>query len=238
MRKSLTVILVTAFVAVSPLIALAGPITVPPGLHPGDHYRLAFVTSTGRDGTSTDIADYNAFVISVVTAAPQLAALGTTWSAIASTDTVDARDNTSTNPLISTGYPIYNLGGSLVASSNALLWSASGNISAPIDVNEAGTLQLSSQSYVWTGTGQYGVKAQDPWRLGNPRGYSQGAAIGFDGYTNGGWLFVATADLPVVIPFYGLSGVLTVVPEPSSMVLAFLAAASLTIVAIRKHWTD
>ena len=36
--------------------------TVPTGLNGGDQYRLVFVTSTTRDATSSDIADYNAFV--------------------------------------------------------------------------------------------------------------------------------------------------------------------------------
>jgi len=37
-------------------------VTVPPGLNPGDPYRLVFVTSTTRDALSSAIADYNSFV--------------------------------------------------------------------------------------------------------------------------------------------------------------------------------
>ena len=38
---------------------LLAAVTVPTGIDAGDSYRLAFVTSTTRDGTSSDIADYN-----------------------------------------------------------------------------------------------------------------------------------------------------------------------------------
>ena len=72
------------------------PITVPSDLNPGDPYRLAFVTSTTRDATSTNIADYNNFVSGVANGVTQLAALGTTWKAIGSTSADDARDNTGT----------------------------------------------------------------------------------------------------------------------------------------------
>ena len=35
----------------------------PPGVAPGDPFRLIFVTSTNRDATSSNIDDYNRFVI-------------------------------------------------------------------------------------------------------------------------------------------------------------------------------
>ena len=71
----------------------AQPTTVPPGLNPGDSYRLAFVTSTGIDATSPVIATYNSFVTAVAGTVPELVALGTTWAAIGSTTTVHAHDN-------------------------------------------------------------------------------------------------------------------------------------------------
>jgi hypothetical protein len=87
--------------------ARAVPITAPPGLDPGDQYRLAFVTSTLRDATSANIADYNAYVTTVANAVPELLALATTWTAIGSTASVDARDNTGTNPNVEAGVPIF-----------------------------------------------------------------------------------------------------------------------------------
>jgi hypothetical protein len=69
--------------------AHADIILSPPGLNPGDHYRLFFVTSTTTTASSTDIADYSAFVTNVANTQAQLAALGIVWMAIGSTATVD-----------------------------------------------------------------------------------------------------------------------------------------------------
>ena len=114
--------------------AYAMPITVPTGLNPGDQYRLAFVTSTTRDATSTVIADYNAFVTGVANAVTDLAALGTTWTAIASTQTVNARDNTSTDPTTDgTGHSIFLLDGDKLADDYVDLWDGSIDTSLTVD---------------------------------------------------------------------------------------------------------
>jgi Bacterial Ig-like domain (group 3)/MBG domain (YGX type) len=92
----------------------------------GDTYRLIFVTSTDTPTTSTDIADYNTFVQGLANAA----GLGTsplgpvTWKVVGSTATVDARDNTSTNPGVNgTGEPIVRMDGTfLIANNYADLW--------------------------------------------------------------------------------------------------------------------
>ena len=126
----------------------AAPITTPVGLNPGDQYRLVFLTSTTRDATSTDIADYNAFVTAAANTQQALVDLATTWTAIASTDAVDALDNTGTNPSVTAGVPIYLLDGvSLVANDNADLWDAA--IVTPIMITEAGA---AISTLVWTGT--------------------------------------------------------------------------------------
>ena len=69
-------------------------VLVPEGLQAGDTYHLFFVTEGTRDGTSSDIEHYNAFV---QTEAEREGAttqnFGIEWYAIASTATVDARDN-------------------------------------------------------------------------------------------------------------------------------------------------
>jgi len=101
---------------------VASPITVPTSLSPGDSYRLAFVTSTTRDATSSDIGVYNTFVTGVANTVPELVALGTTWKPIGSIATVDARDNTGTNPGVSTGVPIFLLNDTKIADDNAELW--------------------------------------------------------------------------------------------------------------------
>jgi hypothetical protein len=121
-RMLASLILFCATFAVAPLAASAAPITVPSGLNPGDQYRLAFVTSTTRDATSPNIADYNAFVTTAANSVPELAALGTTWSAIASTVSVSARDNTGTNFFITAGVPIYTLADTILATDYLDLW--------------------------------------------------------------------------------------------------------------------
>ena len=89
--KSLVLAAIGAALLGLPSLAAVAPIAIPPGLNPGDQYRLAFVTSTTRDATSGNIAVYNEFVTASATAQAELNALGTTWTAIASTGDVDAR---------------------------------------------------------------------------------------------------------------------------------------------------
>ncbi|MCZ6699364.1 MAG: hypothetical protein O7D94_10580 [Planctomycetota bacterium] len=130
-------VIATVAVVVTVGSVAAAPITTPTGLLPGDQYRLAFVTSTTRDATSTVIGVYNTFVTGVANAVPELLALGTTWTAIGSTSAVDARDNTSTNPITSDpSVPIYLLNDTLLATGNADLWG--GSIANPLKINEQG----------------------------------------------------------------------------------------------------
>jgi len=89
----------------------------------GDQYRLGFVTSTTTQATSTDIDTYNTFVQNVANAA-SLNLGGATWKVLGSTSTVDARDNTHTNPGVDgTGVAVFLMDGSTVfANNNADLW--------------------------------------------------------------------------------------------------------------------
>jgi hypothetical protein len=106
--RRLSIFVVTAALVSADTVSQAQPIPVPSDLDPGDPYRLAFVTSTARDGTSSNIADYNAFVTGVANTVTELAALGAGWTAIVSTDAVDAVDNTDTRVFVSPDLPIYS----------------------------------------------------------------------------------------------------------------------------------
>ena len=66
----------------------------------GDTYRFAFITSASTTAESSDITTYNTWVQGLADASSLNigTAQGVTWNVIGSTDTVDARDNTSTNP--------------------------------------------------------------------------------------------------------------------------------------------
>ena len=72
-----------------------GEVYVPPGLSPGDRYHLAFLTAGSTDATSSNIADYNAFVQGEAAQNPSLTGTddGVSWYAIGSTPSVHARDN-------------------------------------------------------------------------------------------------------------------------------------------------
>lgn len=122
---------------------------------PGDTYRLVFVSSTLIDATSSDISVYNAHVQSAANAAGYGSV---TWKAIVSTATIDARDNTVTNPLFDgDGEPVYLINGTdVIATGYEDLWD--GSISHAINLNEnLGGLNYSlpiwtQYSPVWTGT--------------------------------------------------------------------------------------
>jgi hypothetical protein len=221
MRRILASLLVLLTLAAASLPSTAAPITVPSGLNPGDQYRLALTTSTTRTGDSADIEDYNAFVTAVANSVPDLLALGTTWKAIASTASVDARDNTSTNPFVATGVPIYALDDSQIAASNADLWD--GAIINPIDADESGN---SITVLVWAGTqttGEgFGLQALGP-----------GISIhGYSGSTDDNWIAATSGQTDFPYSLYALSDVLTVVPEPGSMALSAYGLAAL----LACHW--
>jgi len=234
-------ILSVAAVAFTATASLSAPITIPAGLNPGDQYRLAFVTSTTRDATSSDIADYNAFVTAAANTQTELAALGTTWMAIASTATVDARDNTGTNPS-STGFPIYLLdpASTKIADNNADLWGF-GDLASPLAIGEDGVNLLSGA--VWSGTTIVGTA--DPFPLGGstPR-------TGAYGETDGNW--IQSLDGPPLsstlqLQFYAISDVLTVaggteVPEPGALGVLALGLVGLAVMrrkrTVRKPSAD
>ena len=184
-------------------------IYIPADLNPGDSYRLIYVTDGTRNATSSDIATYNSFVAAEATAITALNDLDTTWTAVASTTAVDARDNTGTNPNIATGVPIYLLNGSRIAANNADFWDES--IESTISISP--TLQVVG-STVWTGT--HGDGTEFTYYDG-PLGNSTKAIAGRTNVTNTNWVRGPQENLTTSLPLYGISGELTVpVPEPAS----------------------
>ena len=221
-RQIATLFVFCAAFAVAPLASSAAPITVPTDLSVGDKYRLAFVTSTTRDATDTDITLYNAFVDGVANTVPELAALGTTWTAIGSTSSIDARDNTLTNPNVSVGDPIYRLDNTRIANDNADLWD--GIIIVPLLIGEQGLPVSHPTDAVWTGTEITGI-AQGLSEFGAASGVTNGF------YPKEGpfWMEADIELFDTPLPLYAMSGPLTVILEPSSIALAafgFLALAA------------
>ena len=90
---------------------------IPTGLDVGGRFRLIFISSGRRNGSSTDIADYNTFVQTAAAAGhADVQGHSSTFRVVGSTAGVDARDNTSTTyDADDKGVPIYWLGGNKVA---------------------------------------------------------------------------------------------------------------------------
>jgi hypothetical protein len=226
--------------------AQAALVVVPPDLAVGAQYLLVFVTEGKWEATSTDIDDYNNLVTSQVLAGPgttdtalyqALKAAGfdpnaITWKAIGSTASVDARDNTGTNPTLSTGVPIYLIDGNRVANNNADLWD--GSIQTAINRTPE-DWQLNNEP-VWTGTNNNGTAENG--RLG---GGSLGQVrYGLANSITTEWITMADSSRFGVSRLYGISSVLTVptpavsVPEPSSL-LGFITLGGLMLGgAVRK----
>ena len=129
---------------------------LPPGLEVGDMFRLLFVSSTTRDATSTDIADYNSFVQNAAAAGhAAIRGYSSGFRALASTESVDARDNTATT---GTGVPIYWLNSSSLADDYSDLYDGSwANESQR--TNERGTTTGIGTSVVWSGSTDDGRKS-------------------------------------------------------------------------------
>lgn len=191
-------------------------VTVPPDLSPGQSYRLAFVTSTTRDAASSAVADYNSFVTSSALTQPLLAGLQTSWNAVASTEFVDARDNTGMNPAVSAGVPVYRLDGARVANDNNYFWNSAFPLST-ISFAEIGTrtpITLQSgpnvqRPWVWTGSTVGGTRSPSNY-LGSGANFAVAGVAYNDIYAANAWIGLATSSIFDSHALYGISGVLTV----------------------------
>lgn len=206
---------------------------VPTDLNPGDEYRLVFVTDSRRNATSDDISVYNDFVTNDVAGSQletDLLAAGLTpdWFAIASTFTVSARENTSTQG--TGGVPIYLITGERIANDYDDLWD--GLILTNLDTTPSEQTRFGSQD-VFTGTNLSG-SFQDP--LGSFPLIGGGSTR----FTNF-WIFPGSIGAALSRSLYGMSSVLTVAqeevqstPEPSSL-LGFITLGGLMLgTAVRR----
>jgi hypothetical protein len=229
-------------------LANATPIVTPLGLNTGDSYRLAFITSEMMRAENNDIEFYNQFVTDSANNVTFISALATTWHAIVSTETVDARDNTNTNPGIEPdAIPVYLLDGiTLVNSDHRDIWGS--GIVNPINVDETGTQLLQAGEFsvddqAWTGTDPDGTAAANPVGIhsGVTSAFNYEPNRGDSFQTQGGnatWLFNTKLDnVPVdtELRFYALSGILTVatdpnpVPAPGGLLVFIFAILGLAI---------
>ena len=194
--------------------------TIPPGVGPGDPYHLLFVTSQKREGTSPVIDHYNDFVNQVADdggiGPNAFSVFGDPmqWYAVASTETVNARDNA-----VVTG-AVYRIDGTLVAEDFFDLWD--GDVLAPPDANELG-LQLVPldpmfpDTLVFTGTRGDGTGNQTSGQLGTVV-----SAAGRADLTDLGWINELGLSSITERRFYALSQLLVPEPGPGPSTLAAL----------------
>lgn len=149
------IVLSLSFIALCANAATVIP--VPPGLNPGDTYRLVFRTSGTTQAIFPDIATYNNFVQGFANAQ----GLGPGWTAIASTSAANARDNTATATADGAGVRIFDIAGTLIAWDYIDLWD--GSILSPIERCEDGSvcgpssIPFGPTAIVWTGTSADGT---------------------------------------------------------------------------------
>jgi hypothetical protein len=238
---------ITLFTAIAAAVALAPAAqaeVIPPIDYDGP-YRLAMITTSMADATfggatSTDIADYNAFVTTAANLVPDLVDLETTWKCIGSTLTVDAKVNTGTyittdgSYSAATDVPIYTTTGLRIALNNDALWGGSG-IENPISYDDGTAIPLhagGNPAPQWTGTRDTGLgdgstNAKDDNVIGS-------GAIGFDpgngnnyiimargggttaNHNDTGWIDGPSAHDGASYRFLGLSGVLSTGPAPTA----------------------
>ncbi|PXA03381.1 hypothetical protein DDZ13_11840 [Coraliomargarita sinensis] len=200
----------------------------------GDTYRFVFVGSEDRTAESTDITVYNDWAQGLADASALNigSAQGVTWNIIGSTSSVDARDNTSTNPNTDgTGESIFLVDGStLIASNYADLWD--GAIDNALNLDENGNSK--SPNFALTGTYIDGTTVADHGNRGSLGGDDSGVGVGQNGSELNEWIWrvntSATAD--TARQMFAMSDTLTVVPEASSAL--FLAVVGLTMLLRRR----
>ncbi|MEM1026836.1 MAG: hypothetical protein AAGJ38_02015 [Planctomycetota bacterium] len=209
--------LVPITLAVGSLVAASvsahATLTPPPGLNPGDPYRIAFVTSDSflTTAESIDIADYNQVATAAANSQPDLVALGTNWFALVSvpgTPPISAKENSGTDdtPDGTTGVPIFRVDGVTIADDYDDLWDRT--IDAPLNVSEDGTVQDAITA--WTGTLAEGT-------------FNSNQPLGSDAFFSGRGQIGATGDLWIATfgstnqsalnPIYVVSDVITFAPQ-------------------------
>jgi PEP-CTERM motif-containing protein len=196
---------------------LIGAVISPIGLAPGSQYQLIFATADLHNAVSTDIATYNAFVTSeAALGVPFGLPSGVTWTAVASTSTVNANVNAPSGTL-----PVYNTDGQEVAAAGVGIYT--GTLENVVGFDQYGATATAAQANnVWTGSDFQGAGLHHATLGGGGNGEVGQLAI------DSTWLQFAlepqAAEVTFSRPFYALSTAITVpTPEPSTLTLLGLA---------------
>jgi hypothetical protein len=196
-------------------------VVLPAGLPVGSQYRLVFLTDGSHDALSDDIAVYNAFVSQEAAASSSDVVRSATWKAIASTADVAAIDNAS----LGSALPVYDTHGELVVPGGQASPLLTITHLMPITWDQSGNAKPDYDQFPWTGTTEGGTSVfpgYGSFGLGGMYGMSiVGAAaildLGDSPHYQSGWLSNEMAPLDATLPFYAISGPITVTPEPATM---------------------
>ena len=172
-------------------------VPVPAGLSPGDKYQLVFNSSSVTTGTSSNINTYNNVAQAAANGAGIGSSVGVTWKAIASTASIDARNNA----VVGANTPVYNMNLGKVADGFADMWD--GTIDTTLNLDEFGN---SNSGDAWTGSTSAGLRATG-LTLGNSSGR---AWCGRPTTTGSTWLSVLQPPTGFSLSVYALSSELTV----------------------------
>ena len=177
---------------------------IPSGIGQGGRFRLLFVTSTQRNATSRNIADYDAFVQGHISTSPArghaaVRAYGEHFRVLGSTETVAARDHTGTT---GTGVKIYWLNGPQAADDYSDFYDDNWDHQDPGHNEDGDEYDFLSNEIVWTGTDNDGSR--------HPSGFL-GASLSRSGRPGSDEPISAAGFLSAVSArFYGLSPVFKV----------------------------
>jgi hypothetical protein len=215
-------------------------------------WRIAFVTTSTTDASSSDITYYNGLVNTAgALVSTTYAPVGTTYKVLGSTLAADAINNTGTSLLTAdpTNVPIYTTTGQRIATGNDALWAGTGieNVISYDDGTVIAPWAGGNPAPQWTGTRDTGLgdgsaNAKDDNVLGS-------GAINFDNPPNGsnyiimargggttsnnndtGWID-GPSDHDVAS--FHLLGLSEVIPEPATMSL--LAIGGIALIRRRKN---
>lgn len=212
-------------------------------------YRLIFVTSGEIDADSPNVGYYQSFLNAQV-AGSMLAGAVYNWQPVVST----YGGYSATQSVGSSEVVIYNTGGFKVADGRTDL--LDGSLDAAVQYTQFG-VSVGGNAKVWTGSYASGLPHMGGGPIA-PSGYNltlgsdfsgSNSVYGLAGATNGTWLeFGSMSNAPVAAGngsliwstarIYGISGELSAIPEPASLVLWSLVAGVVGVAGWRQRRSD